>query len=402
MNHIYKNTQLNNISLFLYKIIIIFMVFDGVRDALVISSYISPIKELSVLLLFSINIFRSRFHLHVYNNFYFKNILIFSSTIFIYAIYTIHSVDTGNMLTLPYIMYYKYVQFFILCYLFLNFQRFTNKNIIVLIDFFIKLLIISVILTPFLYFLEPSFLKSGFKQWGRIGVGYPTMDGQVLVFGLSLILLIKNYSLLKGSIIISLLILGILMQNTGTAYVTTTAIILYYLFFTQKNNLKSIYFVGFILLFLIMLILYEYSDLLKNFLWLFTEKIDSIISGKQSVSEQIRAEQFLNLKKNISSMYELLFGLGFKIYVENQYSFMIVGFGYVGLLFFALFLSNNLLYGFIIRKRDYSILFTVTIIFSLTSYTLVSLYLFPTEALFAFGIGISYHYYKRKKIAINN
>jgi len=296
-------------------------------------------------------------------------------------------------------MYYKYVQFFILCYLFLNFEKFTKQKIDVLIDFFIKLLILYVIITPVLYFLEPSFLKDNFKQWGRIGVGYPTMDAQVLVFGLALVLLIRRYSLLKGTFIISIIIIGIFMQNTGTGYASTIAVIAYYMLFTKRYNIKSIYLATGILVFIILYILHVYSgsNLQNNFLYLFLNKIYSIMLHKKSLSEQIRAEQFLELKEKISSIFESLFGIGFKIYVENQYAFMLIGFGYIGLLVFLLFLLNNLSYGFLIRRKDNSILFITTLIFSLTSYTLVTLYLFPTEVLFSFGMGISYYYQKRKR-----
>jgi hypothetical protein len=141
-----------------------------------------------------------------------------------------------------------------------------------------------------------------------------------------------------------------------------------------------------------------YYEVFSNFFWLLQDKLQSIYSGSSSLSEQIRHEQLLEIKTHIDTTFKLLFGLGFKVYVENQYSFMLMGFGWIGFSYFLLFLVIYIIYGWKIRNKDRSMLLITTIIFSLTSYTLVSMYLLPTQVLLAFGVGLSRYNYLKKKV----
>ncbi|WP_155810577.1 hypothetical protein [Persephonella sp. KM09-Lau-8] len=402
MNKHIVNKQINNkdyFAIFLFKIIVFFMVFDGIRDALVISSYISPIKDLSVFLLFFYALIKFKFKTNLKKNLYSISLLIFSTSIPTYIFYLFWSNDTGRYISSEYSIYARYLMFPILIYLFLNYEKLTGTNIINLVNYFLKLVVLFVIITPILYFMEPSFLKEDFKQWGRLGVGYPTMDAQVLLFALSLLLFLRKLDF-KNMILIWIVTVGILMQNTGTGYVTLILLLAYWLYKTNNRN-RLILIVNFgvtIGVFFSVFILINY-EIFSIFFTLMQNKLYSIFTGSQDISQQIREEQFIQLKNHVSNIFEYLYGIGFKIYVENQYYFMFIGLGYVGLLYFCIFLFVNFVYGFLIRKKDSSILLISTTIFALTSYTLVSLYLFPIEVMYAFGIGLSKHLYDKR---VNN
>lgn len=381
----------------LFKIIVFFMVFDGIRDALIFSGYISFIKELSVLLLLFLTFVHMNYRFVFTKDMYTKGLLFLASTMILFLPHITNTYSLNKVLASSFTIYYKYVQFFVLIYLFLNYQKFTSRSIEGLIDYFLILIVIFVLITPVFYFAEPSFLKSNFKQWGRIGVGYPTMDAQVLMLALVIVLFHRERNYIYAVILLLLILFGILMQNTGTGYVSFFGIVTYYFFSSKRKNLKSVTTTLIIVTVSFISILIRFYEMFENFFWLMNDKLMSIFSSTKSLSEEIREEQYLELKNSMSYLTDYLFGLGFNIYVENQYSFMILGFGYVGFIFFILFLLYFLLNGWNIHKLDNSIMFLVTIIFGLTSYTLVSLYLFPTEVIFAFGIGISKHLYYNKK-----
>ncbi len=388
---------------FLYKILVIYIVFDGLRNHLVISSYITYFKEMTTLLLF-IYIILIKKIIFIENKYINKVLLGYVIFIFIFFPFIWMSKPTFNYLTEPFIMYYKVLQFFILVYIFSVYELVTKYKYEDLLEFFIKLLIIFVLITPLIYFTNPSFMVPDFKQWGRISIGYPTMDAENLVFGIVLMFFVFQKTVLKSSMILLLLLLGILMQNTATGYITLGFVIVYYLFFGSKYkvNQKSIVFVGILSFIIVSLIIFKYGDLLKEQLYLFQLKINALLDPNGSKSLSIRAEEFNNEMRYINSSFDNFFGIGFRIYLENQFDWFRIGTGLLGLCGFIIFLLNMILYGFIIRKKDRSILLISSIIFALTSYSLITLYLFPTEASYAMMIGYSLHLQRRLKFAKTN
>ena len=387
-------------AIFLYKLILIYIVFDGFRDNLIISTYISYFKEISTLFLFLYIILVRK--IIIFDNILFYILLIFLLLLIIFFPYSFMSYDYSNRyLSSPVIMYYKLLQFFILVYNFSIYELITKDKYENLLKFFIRLLIIYVIFTPIIYFYKPFFMVHHFEQWGRINIGYPTMDAENLVLGILLMLFVFKERFIKALIVFMFLFLGILMQNTATGYITLIAILSFYIFSRTKFKVnKKVLFILFILLFIIVgYIIYRYADVLHNQLFLLERKINSIINPESSRSLSLRRQEFHSLIIYLQDWFTNLFGIGFKIYLENQYDWFRIGTGLIGYIIYIVFLSSLIIYGWFIRNKDRNILFLSSVVFALTSYSLITLYLFPTEASFAMMIGYSVHLQRRYKIA---
>lgn len=298
-------------------------------------------------------------------------------------------------------MYYKLFQFFMLVYIFSIYENVTHDKYDNLLKYFIKLLVIFVILTPIIYFTSPFFMVAHFKQWGRINIGYPTMDAENLVIGITLMLFVFKERFLKALSVILFFILGIFMQLTATGFATLGFILGYYLFSFSKYkvNQKSIIFIGILASIIISFIIAQYGDLLKDQLYLLNMKVNAILDPSTSKGLSMRATEFHEHMQYLDDPFSNFFGIGFKIYLENQYDWFRVGTGLLGFYGYILFLINIIIYGFFIRKQDRNILFLSSVIFALTSYSLITLYLFPTEASYAMMIGYSLHLQRRYKIA---
>jgi len=150
-------------------------------------------------------------------------------------------------------------------------------------------------------------------------------------------------------------------------------------------------------------IIYKYGDILETQLYLLQRKIDAILNPNTSKSLSLRAEEFNSQIIFLNDWFRNLYGIGFKIYLENQYDWFRIGTGLIGFFGYIVFLSGLVIYGFLIKNIDKNILFISSVIFAFTSYSLITLYLFPTEASFAMMIGYSLHLQRRFNIAnINN
>ena len=402
---LYKTLKKDGFAIFLYRILVIYIVFDGLRDNLIISPYITYFKESFTLLLFFYIFFIKKIFL-LDKKFIFYIFFFFFLFLLIFFPFSILSLSINyRYLSSPIIMYYKLIQFFLLVYIFSVYEIVTKDKYENILKFFIKLLIIFVIITPIIYFTDPFFMVKDFKQWGRINIGYPTMDSENLVLGILLMLFVFEEKFFKALIIMLILILGIFMQLTATGFATLGFILIYYIFSFSKYkvNQKSIVFIGILAFIIISFIIYRYGDLLRDQLYLLQIKVNALLNPANSKSLSLRAQEFSDQIRYLNDPFSNLFGIGFKIYLENQYDWFRIGTGLIGFIGFIMFLSSLTIYGYIIRKKDRNILFLSSVIFAMSSYSLITLYLFPTEASFAMMIGYSIHLQRRNKIAkINN
>lgn len=111
-------------------------------------------------------------------------------------------------------------------------------------------------------------------------------------------------------------------------------------------------------------------------------------------SVQLRANQFNNMMSVKEDLFHLLFGagtfLGYQI--ENQYGFLLRSYGILGIGLFSAYIFRNMVYGWW-KNFNYKLLMVgATGVFALTSYSLISTYLFSTSA--AFGLIFGYVYSK--------
>jgi len=394
-----QNYKKDKIANFLYYFITIYIVFDGLRDNLIFSIYISYFKEIFTFILFFYIIFIKRLiifpkhFIYIWVGLYFLFILSYLPfSIFSFA-------SNERYISASIVMYYKLIQFFMLFYVFSVYEEVTGYKYEKLLKFFIKLLIIFIIITPLIYFTHPFFMVPDFKQWGRINIGYPTMDAENLVLGIILMLFVFKESFLKALFILTILFLGIFMQLTATGFVTLGFVLSFYIFYnsTHKVNQKVIIVLFGLVFIIVSYIIYQYGEVLKNQLYLLQMKIDAILNPSASKSLSLRAEEFNSQIIYLDNWFRNLFGIGFKIYLENQYDWFRIGTGLIGFYGYIMFLSGLIVYGFIIKNKDNNILFLSSVVFALTSYSLITLYLFPTEASFAMMIGYSLHLQRRYK-----
>lgn len=393
------------IGIVLYRIIILFIVFDGLRDNLIISSYLSPMKESSVLLLFIYILIKNKMILLLPKNIVSINFILFFMIVLVFSVFVFfHYHYNIPYVTSAYFMYYKIIQFFILFYIFTQYEYITNEKYENILNFFLLCLIFFSLMTPVIYYLSPWFMVDSFKQWGRINIGYPTMDAENLVMGILLLLFVFRKRFISSTVLLMMFLLTILMQNTATGYISLLMVLFYY-FITNKKNKKnraSFYVVFILIILCISFILIQYNEVFELQIDLLFRKINAIFDPSNSKSLNMREEEFLLVKPYLNDWFSNLFGIGFNVYLENQYDYNRASMGIIGYSIFILFLTINIIYGFIIRYIDKSILFLSSILFGITSYSLITLYLFPTEGLYAMMIGYSIHLQYRKKIAINN
>lgn len=389
------------IIILLFKIIIIYIVFDGLRDNLIISSYITYFKEIVTFVLFFYIVFIKHV-IFIQRNFIYYIFLLFSLYYISFLPFSFLSFFSHErVVSSSLIMYYKIYQFIMLAYIFSVYETVTKDKYENLLRFFIKLLVLFVIITPIIYFIKPFFMVEHFEQWGRINIGYPTMDAENLVFGIVLYLFIFRDSFFKVLIALILFFIGIFMQMTATGFATLLFVLGYYLVYRNKKkiNKRVIVFLGIIVFIILSYIIAQYGDLLENQLYLMNMKINAILDPSTSKGLSLRVEEFHSQIIYLNDWFTNIFGIGFQIYLENQYDWFRIGTGLIGLYGYIFFLFSLIIYGWLVRKKDNSILFISSVVFALTSYSLITLYLFPTEASFAMMIGYSIHLQRRYKIA---
>ncbi|PWI34553.1 hypothetical protein DI392_05455 [Vibrio albus] len=368
----------------LFFLLIWFIVFDGIRDSLVFSPYLSLLREATIALVFFSSLFTINFSFRVN---YFSISIVCLFFIFVYgSVYSVSPIypnlpSVSNSVT----VLYKHFQFFMLLFSFMHIEKLTGKSIEHYAKLMVYLLFFASIITPLVYLHPPFFFKDNFLQWGRIGIGYPTMDAQVFCFGIVITLYLLDFSYLKKNVLVGTLVLGVLMQVTGTGFATLAFLIVFFVFIDKKNKLLSFSPLFFILFLTVTFVVSKFGDELKKILYLLNEKIDDLMNFGQGVSTEIRQKQFEKLYDIVSGYDDqLLLGIGSNIYVENQYSFFIIGFGLVGFIVFALYLLSMMFSGLMFIKYDKGFFLLSTVIFSLASYSLVSFYLYPLYSAYAF------------------
>lgn len=368
----------------IFFLLIFFIAFDGVRDSLIFSDYLSYVREATILLAF-IPLIRSL-------NFKFKISLFSFSLLMMFFVFSYGSVYSVfpiypdlRSVSDPLVVLYKHFQFFILLFCFVNIEKLTGQDVKYYAALLVYMLVFIAVITPIVYISPPSFFKSDFLQWGRMGIGYPTMDAQIFCFGIIIILYMLDFNRVLNNIVLGCLIVGVLMQVTATGMFTLFSICMFFIFLDKKNKISSFLplFLG--LFFVVSYIITLYSDDLTKILWLASDKIDNLMNYGQGQSTQIRHEQFEFLFNIINSRLDLLlFGIGSNVYVENQYSFFFIAFGLVGLVVYLGYIFIMMVIGIKSIRIDHGLFFLSTMIFALVSYSLITFYLYSLYAMYAF------------------
>lgn len=398
------------ITTFFYFLLVFFIAFDGLRNAVSFSKMFSYIRETAVLLVFlaCLVYLLTRNRKLSFNKF-------FLFMPFLFCVFFIGLPSSINpyypdldSITHPVVMSYRSFQFFMLLVAFYLVEEMTGKSYVYFFNWLVFFLVIYALITPYLYFFKPFFMNENWHWWGRIGVGYPTMDGQVYNFSMIFLFYILEVKKIKFNLVFVFLFVGILLQVTGTGFFTLFFLVFYYLFFYPrylgiKKIFPSFVFLLVIVSFIVLFALNSDLGKINQVVLLAETKVMNLFGYGENRSIDIRNEQLKTLLYYVDQSYlTRFFGLGNKIYVENQYSYMLAGFGYFGLFIYVLFLLWCLVYGFLKRRKDNHVLFLSTIVFSLTSYTLITSYLYPLYSIFALCISYSIRKIQSKEQVFND
>lgn len=369
---------------YLYVLLIFFMVFDGVRDAFSFSSYLSILREGTIGLTFLLCLFMSpcRFKLD-----YVSIGFILLGAVYIYGIFfTIEPIyQSLYSISEPLSVLYKHIQFFMMLVVFSKIEVMTGRRIEHYMRLFVIFSVIYAIITPYIFFHPPSFMIPR-HWWGRIGIGYPTMDAQIFCYALVSVLYILNVRTLQYNLAILALLAGVFMQATATG-IATALVVLSLTFVKDRNKIyKMIPALG-IVIFAISTLLIVFYQQLGDFYSLLIIKFNSLMNPGSGTSTEIRNMQLKVLDSLVDhDFYTKFFGIGTKIYVENQYSFFKIAFGLFGFFAFCYFIFVLIVESLKVNKEYGRVLFISIVVFCLTSKSLVSFYLYPIYGIFSFFI----------------
>lgn len=397
---------------FLFQIVIIFIFYDGIRSNLIYNGYISQLKEVLILILFGVALRENRGI--VYTKIYNVGLLLF---------FTYHVIV--GFCSLPFLLsfasftiFYKSLQILMFIYASYYFYELTGVYIKQLFTFIVKVGISFVFINTILYFVELPIWEIGTarKWWGRISCGYPTMDVITLSYTLIILLYFENLQIkpTRRLIYTAIIIIGILLQATGTGLITLSLIIfvtiLYFLFFKSsislKKNARKILFIIIIVCFSIPIVINKYAPELYEQMYVIVENKIMVLLDDDNVEDEhntltIRENQYTKAIKEQNTDFKKIFGLGMSavtydadlaseddryIYIEDQYGINRAIYGYLGSFLYILFIIITFLEIIQIKhiKSNTKILFILSImVFAINSKTLIPLVLFSNTIYFA-------------------
>ncbi|MBP2200322.1 hypothetical protein [Pantoea cypripedii] len=378
----------------IFFFLVFFIVFDGMRSNLIISDLVSPFRELglNLFILLCLPLLKTVKKQDIKLALPF--LLVSAFAIINIPVTLFNHIEDFKVGALQiyankYSSVYKHILFSII---FLSFLTYARNNISITekgIQLVITLAAIySVITIPIYLFGFPLF-KPDFRDWGRMGVGYPTMDGQMICFAIfCLIFVVKQKNLITFNIKMACLLLGIVAQNTGTAMVTMALILILSVF---RKPLKTTSYIAIIGPFLLLIAMEQYltnPTFFTDMVYIATNKINALIHPEMANQAnldtlQMREIQYDQLNKIMSSDPMLsLFGVGGQAYMENEFRLARSAFGLFSGFFFAASFIWMATYVFLNRNKNRVLLCALLVIWAFTSYTLASLQLFSTSFLF--------------------
>lgn len=395
---------------FLFKLIVFFIFFDGIRSNSVFSSYLSMVREMTVAILIFECLFVRKYSV---KKIYDKTLLTFTAYHIFICVLTI---TLPGYVQLSFLL--KPIVFGLSIYVFFYYRELTRRSYADLFTFSVYVSVVFVIFNTLCFFIPMPFIGD-LRWWGRISVGYPTMDVVTLAYALIILFFyphLKINSVIK-SVMIIIVSIGILLNFSGTGMVLLALIIATFIcrnFIKAGNKKVAFLTITICILFSMPILNYFKSNFYTEYrdgLILIENKID-ILLGKEvdANTMEIRQEQYQKQAKGIP-LIEKIIGKtlinasndGSKLskgafMIEDQYNHIFICYGYIG---FALFIAIILSYIISIIKirgeLDIKIMLLLSaIIFALNSRTLLSLVLFPNYMFIAVFMAYTRKLYKRK------
>lgn len=398
----------------LFLLVTMFMVLDGMRNNIIGNEFVSPLKELSVLLLFgeTVKIAKPRIP-------YRKLLGIPLSILFVYhiviSLYSIVSTD-GTPFGERILMCYKFTQIFLLSCSFYYYRELTGYDYKYFLRLFLFFCIIHAILNMISLAVHLPIWKENDIWFGRFGKGYPTSDTASLSMALAAILFIDlGLSFKKEVLCLLILIVDIGMQITGSSFFIVPILLFlaficgFYVKTTKK--LKTLIVSGCILVLLfstIVTAIKKYDEAqFDNALIVLNAKIDNFIKGEDTDnfdSKAVRKNQFSVAKKQFHhSLLNEVFGAGLHhltlrpesistgkaCHIENMFYVMYIVYGIIGLglftSFFVVYMYHICLSRLMVNEKFF--LCSLIIIVIVSSSALITFYLLQIFGVLSFAVG---------------
>lgn len=175
--------------------------------------------------------------------------------------------------------------------------------------------------------------------YGRLSIGYPTMDAIILMTAI-IFATFSNAKALHKSLSITLYIVVIIMQNTASGYMAIgiyCIILAYHLPLKWKIAPISLMGISITGLWAVYTYAHQYMGVFGGII---VDKINGFIFGQDTSSISARLTQIQNLNNDIlSTPIGIIFGGGgsASYYVESQYYTILGAWGGIGIAFFAIF-----------------------------------------------------------------
>ena len=348
-----SNFSLNNIYLFISKLLVLFIVFDNARMGLaiphVVGSMISLFRDsflfIALLILFSAK------RKVAFPKFLFFLLLFFPIAIFICITNIITGTSETSLIAVVNGIYWYCRPLFIFL-IFYNLENITRKKCTIFITFFLNLVLLLFFLSAFFYFFFPFMLNNMYFKF-RISLGNPSMIAAEYNAASIIILGFRPFSKLKNFVFLSIYIIACLLTMCATANFIMFIIIFTALF--NKRTRQLIFPIVFILfsLIAIFLIFFQTSQT-KSLIEFVQKRIFEITSVLTKYifrnSSTINSDSFRGREAQLSRMlktfpnYGFIFGIGDisgtggKYSLENIYMATFSNYGFSGLIFYIGFL----------------------------------------------------------------
>ncbi len=417
--------SLKNTCEFIFKLMIFLAVFDGIRSRTPIADYVTVFKEITTFSLLTIILL-------TYIKSVSKNVLYFSNIFFIIYLVVLGTfviifndvsrsllpMFTRKELPTPFAMHFKNIESFIVVFVLIHYEQITGRKISALLNYFVYLCVGYVLFTLLIYFRFPTTSFFQTPWYGRISIGYPTSDGQILSFALAYIVfsnMIVN-NVLK-IIFIVILIIGIVMNATATGLLAIGLVLISYIlyyFISGKVifvfSIRSLFYMATIvfILFMAKIVIEGINDKMGNYptlldtkIGFITNKITTSLWGAKSVStdididfsEKLRSNQIQQAFYFNKDLASLVLGgpISLGTLIENENYFLIRSYGYLGLILYYSWLV--LLFYVAVRnlKQEYARVLIVAIgILVITNSAIATTYLYGVAV--SFGLFVAYYY----------
>lgn len=372
--------------------------FDGIRDNLIVSSYLTILRE-SLVLILAFRVFKKKYIFSVVLN---SALIAFVSYHTVISLYTLLLLLFGGEIQVSFII--KPYLWILAIYVFYYFQELTNRRYSDLLKFFVNSSVCFVFINTTFYFI-PCPLIVNPNWWGRISIGYPTMDVVSLSYGLLILYFYNNLSwgYVKKIFFILILEIGIILNASGTGQVLLCLSVFFAALVGMKSKNTSKLILGSLFVTITMIsslvsyVSYNYPQEYKNGCVLLDNKIN-ILLGKdvehntmeirrEQFEEQVGAMNFLEqvMGKSLINVSTGSFLNKDSYMIEDQYQLIRVCYGYIGLGLFVLLLVGYYynIYLSDINKLDKIFFYLTLLVFMVNSKTLISLILYPNYMCFA-------------------